>query len=145
MRDRMFSIIAAIAGSATLAAILSSAVLSGSAQSAVPTARATTCAGALSWQRAGNVLGRVATIGGPVVSTKYASWSNGSPTFLNVGMPYPNPRRLQIVIWGEDRAAFGRPDIRYRGHTICVRGLVKSYRGVPEIIGRSPTQIQIVR
>jgi len=145
MRDRKSSIIAALAGSATVAAIVGSAVMSGSAQSATPAARAITCAGAVSWQRAGTVVGRVATISGPVVSTKYASWSNGSPTFLNLGVPYPNPRRLQVVIWGENRAAFGRPEIRYRGHTICVRGTVKLYRGVPEIIARSPTQIQIVR
>jgi len=52
---------------------------------------------------------------------------------------------LQVVIWGADRAAFGRPEIRYRGHSICVRGMVKRYDGVPEIVSRSPAQIQIVR
>jgi hypothetical protein len=82
---------------------------------------------------------------GPVASTKFAGSSNRSPTFLNVGLPYPNVRRVQVLIWIEDRAAFGRPEIRYRRHTICVRGSVSTYDGVVEIVARSPKQIQIVR
>jgi DNA/RNA endonuclease YhcR with UshA esterase domain len=99
----------------------------------------------VSWQRAKTVVGRVATIVGPVASTKYASWSNGSPTFINMGVAYPNPRRFQVVIWSESRGAFGRPELRYRGRTICVRGSVSSYEGVPEIEARSPSQIRIVK
>ena len=87
----------------------------------------------------------MATIRGPVVGTRFASASNGSPTFLNVGLNYPNPRRFTVVIWIENRSAFGRPEVRYRRKTICVRGLVRSYRGVPEVFARSPSQIRVVR
>jgi hypothetical protein len=66
------------------------------------------------------------------------------PTFLNLGVNYPNPRRFTVVIWIENRSAFGRPEARYRGRTICVRGSVRSYRGVPEIEARSPTQIKVI-
>jgi hypothetical protein len=91
------------------------------------------------------LVGRVATIVGPVASTKYASSSGGSPTFLDVGVPYPNPRRLKVVIWIENRAAFGRPEVRYYGHTVCVRGSVSMYDGGPQIVARSPKQIAILK
>ena len=104
-----------------------------------------TCSGAVSWQRASGLVGRVATIQGRVAGTRYAASSNGSPTFLNLGVDYPNPNRVTVLIWSENRAAFGRPEVRYRGRTICVRGRVQSYQGVPEIVARSTSQIRIIR
>lgn len=101
------------------------------------------CRGAASWTRAVSLEGSVATLTGRVASTKFASSSTGSPTFLDIGHAYPNANRLSIVIWIENRAAFGRPEIRYRGRTVCVRGLVSDYNGSPEIILRSPSQIRI--
>jgi len=49
------------------------------------------------------------------------------------------------VIWIENRARFGAPELRYRGHTVCVRGLVDSYDGIPEIEATSPGQIAVAR
>ena len=126
------------------------AIAAASASSAVKspaTARSSSlsCSGAISWQTAGGAIGRVATIRGRVAGTRFASASNGSPTFLNLGVNYPNPRRFTVVIWIENRAAFGRPEVRYRGKTLCVRGRVKTYGGVPEIEARSPSQITVVR
>jgi hypothetical protein len=103
------------------------------------------CRGAVSWQTARKYMGRYATIKGPVAGSKYAASSNGSPTFLNIGVDYPNPRRVTVVIWGENRARFGSPERRYRGHTLCVRGLVEAYGGVPEIEVTSPAQITVAR
>jgi hypothetical protein len=80
-----------------------------------------------------------------VAGTRYASWSNGSPTFLNLGVDYPSPRRFTVVIWGRNRARFGAPERRYRGRTICVRGFVSTYRGLPQIEATSPSQIAIAR
>jgi hypothetical protein len=111
----------------------------------VPTSTVVTCRGAVSWQKAVSVEGSVATLIGRVAGTKFASSSNGSPTFLDVGRPYPNPARLTVVIWIENRAAFGRPEVKYLGRTICVRGLVSDYAGSPEIIARAPSQITIRR
>jgi DNA/RNA endonuclease YhcR with UshA esterase domain len=90
------------------------------------------------------VVGRIATIQGRVAGTRYAASSSGSPTFLNVGVNYPNPSRFTVLIWIENRAAFGRPEIRYRGRTICVHGLVSNYRGVSQIVARSVSQIKII-
>jgi hypothetical protein len=89
------------------------------------------------------MIGRVATVQGRVAGTHYAPSSNGSPTFLNLGVDYPNPNRFTVLIWSENRAAFGTPEVRYRGRTICVRGLVANYQGVPEIVARSTSQIKI--
>jgi hypothetical protein len=104
-----------------------------------------TCKGAVSWQSARRYIGHVATIRGPVASTKFAVSSNGSPTFLNIGAAYPSLRRFTVVIWIENRGRFGVPEVRYRGHTICVRGFVDEYAGVPEIEATSPTQIAVAR
>ena len=91
------------------------------------------------------MIGRVATIRGRVAGTHYASSSNGSPSFLNVGADYPSQSRVTVVIWSENRARFGTPERKYLGRTICVRGLVETYAGVPEIEATSPSQIFIVR
>ena len=57
---------------------------------------------------------------------------------------YPNPSRLTVVIWVDNRADFGRHEAKYRGHTICVRGLISTYNGVSKIVARSPSQITII-
>ena len=103
------------------------------------------CSGAVSWQRAGSLVGSVATIQGTVAGTRYATSSNGSPTFLNLGVDYPNPNRVTALIWIQNRAAFGRPEVKYRGRTICVHGLISRYQGVPEVVLRSVSQIKIIR
>jgi hypothetical protein len=114
------------------------------AETAAHDVTSASCAGAVSWQNARRVVGRVATIRGNVAGTYYAASSNGSPTFLNLGADYPSPRRVTVVIWQENRARFGRPELRYRGRTICVHGYVDTYRGVPDLEATSPAQIAVV-
>jgi hypothetical protein len=67
------------------------------------------------------------------------------PHLVGCCAAYPSPRRVQVVIWIENRARFGAPELRYRGHTVCVRGLVDSYDGIPEIEATSPGQIAVAR
>ena len=110
-----------------------------------PVQSSLTCRGAVSWQNASSLVGRVATVRGRVAGTNFAVSSNGSPTFLNIGVDYPDPSRFVVLIWIQNRAAFGSPEVRYRRHTICVRGLVSSYQGVPEIVARTVSQIKIIR
>lgn len=99
--------------------------------------------GAVRWDRAAALVGRVATVKGPVVGAFYASDSNGSPTFLNLGLDYPNPRRFTVLIWGRDRGKFRSPETMFRGKTICVRGLIRAYRGSTEVFASSPSQIAV--
>src|SRR3954471_6212622 len=109
--------VALVAGLTTLGA---PAGVPGSPASAY--AQSNSCAGAISWRQARSAIGRTATVRGRVAGTHFAASSNGQPTFLNIGVDYPDSRRLTVVIWIQDRARFGRPEIRYRGHTVCVRG-----------------------
>jgi micrococcal nuclease len=87
-------------------------------------------------------IGEVATVCGKVVSANYAAGSRGQPTFLNLDKPYPQ-HIFTVVIWGENRAMFGRPEVEYRDKQICVTGKIQSYRGVPQIEARSPNQIRV--
>ena len=90
-------------------------------------------------------MGERVTIVGPVVGTVYASSSNGSPTFLNVGRDYPDPERFYVVIWEEDRGRFpSAPEELYDGKNIAVTGVVKTHDGVAQIIVRNPDQIEIL-
>jgi DNA/RNA endonuclease YhcR with UshA esterase domain len=85
-------------------------------------------------------VGQVATVCDTVVSPKYLSSSRSQPTFLNLDKPYPN-QVFTVVIFGSDRRKFGAPEVKYRGKRICSTGLIKVYRGVPEIIATEPSQI----
>lgn len=87
-----------------------------------------------------NHVGEKATVCGEVVSTHYASSSNGEPTFLNLDEAYPN-QVFTVVIWGDDREKFDEPEVKYRGKNICVIGKIKSYRGIAQIILYSKSQI----
>ena len=98
--------------------------------------------GHLSPAEAKNHIGEKATVCGKVASTHYAVRTKGSPTFINLGEPYPN-QIFTILIWGSDRSKFGSPESTYVDKTICVSGQIKEYRGVPEVVAEQPSQIVI--
>jgi len=83
-------------------------------------------------------VGETATVCGTVVSANYAAKSKGQPTFLNFDQPYPN-QVFTVMIWGSDRAKFGEPENTFLGKKVCANGVIKAYRGNPEIIATSPT------
>lgn len=87
-------------------------------------------------------VGKRAMVCGQVVTTRYADRSKGQPTFLNLDKPYPN-EIFTVLIWGEDRQKFGEPETKYRDKQVCATGLIKSYRGTPEIQASEPSQIEI--
>src|SRR5262249_52298972 len=88
-----------------------------------------------------NHVGQQATVCGVVDSGRYVS-SGRQPTFLNFDKPYPN-QPFTALIWGSDRAKFGRPEETYKGQRICVTGKIETYRDVPEIILNDPGQISM--
>ena len=85
-------------------------------------------------------IGETLTVCGTVVSANYAVKSKGQPTFLNFDQPYPN-QIFTVMIWGSDRAKFGEPESTFFGKKACVNGIIKAYRGKPEIIATSPEQL----
>ena len=104
------------------------------------------CAAALPWNEARAHVGEQAVVTGPVVGTHYAAGSNGAPTFLNVGRDYPDPDRLQVVVWGDDRGRFPTPPERaYAGRTVCVSGEIELYRGVAEIEVDGPSDLVVLK
>jgi hypothetical protein len=111
---------------------------------ATPTVPPPACPGAVAWSNAGNYVGQRARVEGVVVGANFASGSAGQPTFLDVGLPYPDPGRFTVLIWGDDRANFPlAPDVAFRGEKICVSGVIELYAGVAEIEVSSPAQIVI--
>jgi DNA/RNA endonuclease YhcR with UshA esterase domain len=89
-----------------------------------------------------NHVGEKATVCGSVVSTHYAARTKGSPTFLNLDEPYPK-EIFTILIWGSDRPKFGEPEVKYENKKVCVTGMIKDYKGVPEVVAEQPSQIEI--
>ena len=87
-------------------------------------------------------IGEQATVCGTVAGTHYAGRTKGSPTFLNLDRPYPN-QVFTILIWGTDRSKFGAPETTYANKKVCVTGVIKDYKGRPEVIAEEPNQIEI--
>lgn len=85
-------------------------------------------------------VGEVETVCGVVVSPTYAADARGQPTFLNLDRPYPD-QIFTAVIWGEDRAHFGTPEIELADKRICVTGTSELYKGRAEIILHDPRQL----
>ena len=105
------------------------------------------CAAAVAWSDAAAHTGERMSVTGPVMSASWHADVAGAPTFVNLGRDYPDPSRMQLVIWGEHRAAFpgGSPESLFpTGSTVCATGTVTSYRGVPEIILSAPSDTTVV-
>ena len=82
---------------------------------------------------------------GPVVGANFASESRGQPTFLDVGLAFPNPGRFTVLIWIPNRSNFpAPPEELYLGKTVCVIGEITLYDGAPEmeIIGPEDISVQ---
>ena len=94
----------------------------------------------ISPEEAINHAGERATVCGTVVTAKYSVRSNGQPTFLNLDYPYPR-QVFTALVWGRDRSKFQYPPESLEGQSVCVNGLIKSYKGTAEIIVRDASQI----
>ena len=81
--------------------------------------------------------GENATVCGVVASEHTAATSRGVPTFINLDSAYPK-QVFTILIWGDDRKNVGELP---RAGRVCATGLIKDYRGVPEIEVRSKGQL----
>jgi DNA/RNA endonuclease YhcR with UshA esterase domain len=89
---------------------------------------------------AGDHIGERTTVCGMVATARYAEAIVGRPTFLDFEKPYPNGVFV-AVIWGDNRAAFDTPEKTLVGKRVCVIGVVRRYRGRPEIVLTSPDQL----
>jgi len=109
-----------------------------------PTASASSTASGIDWSEARAHLGEVATVCGPVISTFTATSSVGSPTFLNMGVDYPDPAGFTVIIFDDYRSAFpSDPAIEYQGDALCVTGEIRPHEEFVQIEARSPDQIAV--
>ena len=93
----------------------------------------------VSWKDAHKYYGKVVTIEGRVVST----YNSGKACFLNF---HRNWRKyFTAVIFASNFHEFeSPPEDYYRDRKVWVKGLVKEYKGKPEIIVNSPSQITVI-
>ncbi|MDR3570104.1 MAG: hypothetical protein P4L43_18930 [Syntrophobacteraceae bacterium] len=90
-------------------------------------------------EEAGKYIGKQQTVCGKVFKAFYATRAKGEPTLLDLGRSH----LFTVLIWGEDRNKFEKPpETLYGGKQICVTGIIKNYRGRPEMIVRAPSQIK---
>jgi len=92
---------------------------------------------------ASGYVGETARVCGHVASAAYFGSVRGGPTFLNLDRPYPD-QTFTIVIWSSSRGRFESPPERlYDGKSICVTGLIETYKGKPQIEVTSPEQVEV--
>jgi len=88
-------------------------------------------------------VGESATVCGTVSSAAYLGRTSGTPTFLDLGRPYPD-QLFTVVIWGTARGLFeDEPEALFDGRRICVTGTIVEYKGKPQIVVDDPSQIEI--
>ena len=88
-------------------------------------------------------VGDYKTVCGEIVSSTYASYSNGKPTFLNLDKSYPN-HIFTIVIWGNNRYNFeSNLEDYYLYKNVCVEGKIETYKGKAQIEAKKSSQIKI--
>ena len=88
-------------------------------------------------------IGETLSVCGQVFGGRYLDNANGQPTLINMGAEYPdNP--FTLVIFGSDRGRFPyKPEEYLKGKSICVTGLIKDYKGKPEIVVSDAGQIRL--
>ena len=91
-------------------------------------------------------VGHTARVCGLVASANYEPDTRAHPTFLTLISPDRPGANLALtaVIFGDDRAKFGTPEMALQGQRICVTGFVSFFRHRPEMILTHPSQVSFV-
>jgi len=90
--------------------------------------------------QARNYYGKEVIVEGKVIAT-YLSKKNN--LFLNFGNPYPK-QCFSAVIFNSDLSKFGVGSEKYYDQkTVRIRGKIQEYQGKPEIILKTPEQIEV--
>lgn len=102
------------------------------------------CKNPIDWSQADRYVGQVITVVGPLFKTKRRPDVSGSPMWLDIGGVFPNPKRFTVVLWGKNWPEFDlkQLDAEYwtttindemDSATLCIRGTIREYKGVPQI------------
>jgi len=112
------------------------------------------CVNPMDWSVAKQHIGRVVIVTGPLLAAKQRPDVAGSPMWLDIGGIYPSRNRLNVVVWGKnwpkfkvqeaDKGYWFKIDYEKLGHaSICIKGMVAEYKGVPQIELQDPSQVRI--
>jgi uncharacterized protein YgiM (DUF1202 family) len=83
------------------------------------------------------------TVCGKVYGGKFLESAKNTPTLLDIGANYPD-QLLTVVIFGDNLSAFPKsPETYFLNREVCITGVVIDYNGKPEIVLRTPDQIQL--
>lgn len=119
------------------------AVLGAAGCSAPPPPNAA-CPNPVAWQDAGQHVGQMVQVRGPVTAAEYLADADGQPTLLDMGAAYPDPDRFTVIIWGRDRARFSvPPEQAYANRVVCVTGVVSTDYGSPGTEISSPSRLVV--
>ncbi len=93
----------------------------------------------ISWLDAGSYTGRLVTVDGTVVAT----YNSGKVCHLNFHQDYR--KYFSVVMFSQDFAKFpAKPEDFYLKRHVRVTGVVKEYKGAPEIIASDQGQIEVL-
>ncbi len=94
------------------------------------------------WSKAGDYVGQVSTVCGPVIAATYGPDVKGRPVWLDLGETKPSPNRFQVGIWGlyEGHPA-EPPENDFLGRRVCVTGTITRSGGVTQMDVTDPWAI----
>lgn len=102
------------------------------------------CEDAIDWRSAESHQGETVTVSGPVMSATYATDLRAKPTYLNLGNAFPEPDRLTVVIFEDDRDNFtSPPEDAFEGKEVAVSGEVTTFRGASQIVANHENDIEV--
>ncbi len=96
--------------------------------------------GTIDYTEADNFVGEYKIVKGKVDNVYYSKKSD--TTFINFCSSYKTCP-FCAVVFSSDKSKFGKLS-NYKGETVEITGLIKSYQGRPEIILKNSSQIKIV-
>jgi micrococcal nuclease len=99
---------------------------------------------AIELKDAAHHIGDSVIVEGRIMDTRYFESASKAPALFNMGGKFPN-QLLTLVIYGADRKNFkDAPEIFYKEKNVIVKGKIEEYKGKPQIIVKSPDQIEII-
>jgi len=97
------------------------------------------------WIEAGNYIGKIVTVYGPVVATYYDETTDDKTTFINIGKDYPDPDGFSVWIDNMNRTNFSEaPEIYYYEKSISATGLIVEIDGIAHMEVTDPGQIMVL-
>lgn len=79
-------------------------------------------------------IGDSVAVCGKMSGGRFLEIAKNTPTFLNLGQPFPN-HSLTIVIWNDVRKQFETaPEVLFKDKEVCVTGRIELFREKPQIV-----------